>query len=563
MSLDNIFPNLDNLIRVPEDVAQVNAAILDLAVKGMLVPQADSDEPANTLLNSIRQGKLGIEDGEGLSKRSKNRSSQRDSSQLSAPRGWQLVRLGEVVELRNGRAYKQTELLDRGTPVIRIQNLNGGDKWYYSDLELADEKYCSEGDLLYAWSGTFGPYIWHGPRSIYHYHIWRVDLFPDVDKKYMYYLLKSISASVRGDSHGVMLLHMTKAGMEDIQIPLPPLAEQHRIVAKVDELLAQTSALEANLRRAQEEIVVVNQAALHRLETAEDPRSLHAAWHTISGAFDLLYDDPRPLAALRRTILQLAVSGKLVRQNESDEPGGELLRRIHDERTEQIGADDLEPNAGAPVTEFPYDIPNSWALTRLARLADILGGVTKGRNLSPFATVILPYLRVANVQRGYLDLYDVKDIEVRAEEQAKYALQVGDLLLTEGGDADKLGRTAIWRGQIPDCIHQNHIFRARLRSAELLPEWFMLYLNSGYGQSYFLGSAKQTTNLATINMRQLRRCPIPVPPAAEQRRIVAKVDELLGTCDVLERELDRSVAAQKAAVASVLAHISEAPDTAR
>lgn len=183
--------------------------------------------------------------------------------------------------------------------------------------------------------------------------------------------------------------------------------------------------------------------------------------------------------------------------------------------------------------------------------------MTKGRNLSQFATVVLPYLRVANVQRGYLVLDDVKDIEVKTEEQDKYALQVGDLLLTEGGDADKLGRTAIWRGEILNCIHQNHIFRARLTCAELLPDWFMLYLNSGFGQSYFLGSAKQTTNLATINMRQLRSCPIPIPPFKEQRRIVAKVDELLGMCDALERQLDRSAAAQKAAVASVLAHLPQ------
>ncbi|HKO46489.1 MAG TPA: restriction endonuclease subunit S [Polyangiaceae bacterium] len=148
--------------------------------------------------------------------------------------GWQWRALGDCAQLINGRAYAQHELLSLGTPVIRIQNLNGGDRWYYSDLSLPDDKYCSAGDLLFAWSASFGPYVWTGPRSIFHYHIWRVVPGNELDKGFAYHLLDWITAKVRAASHGVAMLHMTKGGMEAWQIPLPPLVEQRRIADVLD-----------------------------------------------------------------------------------------------------------------------------------------------------------------------------------------------------------------------------------------------------------------------------------------------------------------------------------------
>ncbi|RDC68529.1 hypothetical protein DLJ49_19805 [Rhodovulum sp. 12E13] len=106
--------------------------------------------------------------------------------------------------------------------------------------------------------------------------------------------------------------------------------------------------------------------------------------------------------------------------------------------------------------------------------------------------------------------------------------------MTEGGDWDKLGRAAIWRDEIADCIHQNHIFRVRPASRDISPEWVVVYVNSELGRRYFEEASKQTTNLASINMTQLRGCPIPLPPLAEQHRIVAKVDALMALCDRME-----------------------------
>jgi type I restriction enzyme S subunit len=174
---------------------------------------------------------------------------------------------------------------------------------------------------------------------------------------------------------------------------------------------------------------------------------------------------------------------------------------------------------------------------RFEDVAVVAGGVTLGRKLGDRKLVTLPYLRVANVKRGEIDLSVVKTVAIAEDEIDRYALQENDILMTEGGDWDKVGRAAIWLAEIPTCLHQNHVFRARMRSAEFVSSWFELYFNSPVGRAYFESAAKQTTNLASINMRQVRGCPIPLPPLPEQRRIVAKVEELMTLVDALETQL--------------------------
>jgi type I restriction enzyme S subunit len=154
------------------------------------------------------------------------------------PKNWRWVKLSEVATFINGRAYKQGELLEEGTPVLRIQNLHGGDHWYHSNLELPPEKYCDQGDLLYAWSTTFGPYMWNGPKVIFHYHIWKVLPHEDLDKGFAYYLLKSITEALKATSHGSSMLHITKGGMESWNVAIPPLDEQKRIVGILSDRLA-------------------------------------------------------------------------------------------------------------------------------------------------------------------------------------------------------------------------------------------------------------------------------------------------------------------------------------
>jgi type I restriction enzyme S subunit len=168
-------------------------------------------------------------------------------------------------------------------------------------------------------------------------------------------------------------------------------------------------------------------------------------------------------------------------------------------------------------------VPREWEVATLGSVADVGNGVTLGRKLTGSGMVELPYLRVANVQDGYLDMSEIKLVQVLQSEIPRYSLEPGDMLMTEGGDWDKLGRGVVWQGQIHPCLHQNHIFRVRANQSILRPKFLEAVSGSSYGKRYFVRSSKQTTNLATINSTQLKAFPVPCPSIAEQDRIVALI----------------------------------------
>lgn len=166
------------------------------------------------------------------------------------PQGWTETALVDVCELLNGRAYSQPELLSEGKyPVLRVGNLFSRNAWYHSDLELDPDKYIDRGDLIYAWSASFGPRLWQGGKVIYHYHIWKCALKDQaVNKQFLYNLLLWDTSKIKGD-HGVgsTMMHVTKSAMEKRKIPLPPLPEQQRIVRKLDTLSARSTTARTHL----------------------------------------------------------------------------------------------------------------------------------------------------------------------------------------------------------------------------------------------------------------------------------------------------------------------------
>ncbi|MGH2583531.1 MAG: hypothetical protein ACRDJE_01310 [Dehalococcoidia bacterium] len=197
-------------------------------------------------------------------------------------------------------------------------------------------------------------------------------------------------------------------------------------------------------------------------------------------------------------------------------------------------------------------LSTGWAWTSLAEIAELKGGITKGQQRKPGETLRpVPYLRVANVQRGYLDLTDVRTIEATDAEVRGLALRPGDILFNEGGDRDKLGRGWVWRGELDECIHQNHVFRARLYDQSIAPKFVSWYANS-VAQSYFFNEGKQTTNLASINLTKLGALPLPIPPTTAQRRIVAAIETHLTRLDVAVAALQRAGANLKRYRAAVL-----------
>lgn len=178
---------------------------------------------------------------------------------------------------------------------------------------------------------------------------------------------------------------------------------------------------------------------------------------------------------------------------------------------------------------------SSTTVCRLADVADIAAGITLGRKTKDAELVEVPYLRVANVQDGHLNLGDLKKIAASRREIDKLALKDGDLLLTEGGDLDKLGRGACWREQVPLCLHQNHIFRVRFPHDRYDPDYVSFQIGSPYGKAYFLAHAKKTTGIASINQRVLGAFPLISPPVDEQRRVAARLKAELAEVESARR----------------------------
>ena len=165
--------------------------------------------------------------------------------------------------------------------------------------------------------------------------------------------------------------------------------------------------------------------------------------------------------------------------------------------------------------------PAAWSVKRLRKIGYVQTGVAKGRNLGAVDTIRVPYLRVANVQAGFIDVSDVSLIDIGRHELDRYLLQKGDVLMNEGGDFDKLGRGQVWSGEINPCVHQNHVFA--VRPTEVEPEWLALITASEYGQHFFKMRANQSTNLASISSSNLRELPVICPPEDERHDIMREV----------------------------------------
>ena len=518
----------------PDAIARLRCFVLELAVRGKLLQQDTNDEPVPA---ALKRQKISVS----------------SLSPFEIPASWAWVNVGAVAEARLGKMLDKAK--NRGTPRRYLRNINV--RW--SDFNLSDvlempfedselaEFALRIGDVLICEGGEPGrAAVWDGRESDIYFQkaIHRVRFANVVSSDYFVMALRASADDGRLTAYftGTGIKHFTGKGLDSYVFPLPSIAEQHRIVAKVDELMALCDRLEAArvAREATRDRLAA--ASLARLNTPDpDPETFKAhASFAISTALPALTTRPDQIKQLRQAILNLAVRGKLVMQDPNDEQAARMVQRAKASKQAAYNAEGLRVRT--PLTyptrdDLKFDFPLSWELAAFDELFVIVSGVTLGQKIPVNESIDAPYLRVANVQRGYLALDVIKTIPVRKSDLQRYALRAGDVLMTEGGDWDKLGRAAIWQCAVPNCIHQNHVFRVRPPSVEILSEWVTTYVNSLLGRAFFEDASKQTTNLASINMTQLRSCPIPVPPTAEQHRIVTKVNELMQLCDRLESSL--------------------------
>ena len=223
----------------------------------------------------------------------------------------------------------------------------------------------------------------------------------------------------------------------------------------------------------------------------------------------------------------------------------DLLAEQRHALTTHVVTKGLDPAVLLKDSGIPWlgEIPAHWEVTRLKFVASVQTGIALGKSFGNKPVREYPYLRVANVQDGYLDLTEVKSIFVPDEEASLPYLRLGDVLMNEGGDADKLGRGAIWTGQINPCLHQNHVFAVRPR--RLSPDWLNSYTSSEVAKAYFESRAKQSTNLASISASNLSEMPLLIPPKQEQREIVKHITRYASKIDRVCKATRRTIAILK------------------
>ncbi|MBT6341209.1 MAG: hypothetical protein HOJ48_18130 [Desulfobacula sp.] len=339
--------------------------------------------------------------------------------------------------------------------------------------------------------------------------------------KYLLYFLRSIESNIESQGTGTTFKAISGAILKSVPISLAPTYEQKRIVTEI----------EKQFSRLDEAINTFKRMKIN-------------------------------LKQYKASVLKAAVEGKLTEEwrkaNPDIEPVDILLERISLERRKKWEKAELtkmkargkmpkgdkwkkkykEPSK--PDLENLPGIPDSWLWVKLESVTEIKGGITKDSKRKVESPKELPYLRVANVQRGYLDLGKIKHIAVPSKRVPDVLLEKGDILFNEGGDRDKLGRGWIWEGQIDQCTYQNHVFRARLYLDGMNGKWFSWFGNT-FGQQYFMAKGKQTTNLASINKTMLSAFPVPLPPIDEQSQLIKKIDKDFSVIDKIDEEIDNNL----------------------
>ena len=406
-----------------------------------------------------------------------------------------------------GSNLKTEHYTSSGPRVIRLQNIGGGsfrDERAHISLDHFErlQKHMVEaGDVLVAALGEVLPRACLAPSSlgkaIVKADCIRIRPGGAVTGTWLMWALNSagVRDRVADAVKGVGRPRINLGDLRSLGIPVAPRSEQERIVTAIEEAFSKLDAGEAALRATRQR-----------------------------------------LKRLRESVLAAAVTGSLVPQDPTDEPASKLLANL--------GAAPCD-TGGLP------ELPHSWDWARLGALGDVVGGVTKDAKRQDDADFVeVPYLRVANVQRGFLDLGTVATIRVSPAAAQKLALIDGDVLFNEGGDRDKLGRGWVWEGQVPGCIHQNHVFRSRLAGG-MQPKLVSWWGNT-FGKGWFEAHGKQTTNLASLNMKTLKTFPIPVAPTNEQERIVAAVEYRFSFIDACERTVDAGLVRSAAMRRSIL-----------
>ncbi|WP_339812893.1 restriction endonuclease subunit S [uncultured Imperialibacter sp.] len=461
-------------------------------------------------------------------------------SKHDLPTGWVWSLLGDIVLSKKGkkpRVLDATPAKDK-VPYLDIKALEINEINKFADKTSSIE--IDEASIALVWDGSRSGLFFKGKKGALGSTLMKITPFV-VSRDFLYYFLISQIDYVRSNTKGTGIPHVDPSMFWNIPIGLPPLSEQSRIVGKLDELFSELESTVNQLKQSHNQLKAYRQALLN----AAFEGKLTVQWRAFSyikpsqDALEVIAKDYK----IWREEQEKDWARQIVEWGENGKKGKKPLKPRIKAESRNLSIMDFE--------NLP-ELPEEWCWVTLESFTTITGGVAKGKKYHNAQTSKVPYLRVANVQDGYLDLREVKNIQVSSNELKKYKLINGDILYTEGGDKDKLGRGSIWRNEIENCIHQNHVFRARVISKEVNSLFCALYSGSKTAKDYFYRNAKQTTNLASINLSVLSALPFPLPSKAEQEIIVEIIESRFSLIENLEKTIQFALIQSEALKKSIL-----------
>ena len=547
-----LLSNLDILATAPGGVARLRELILTLAVQGKLVPQDPADEPASVLLQKTRAEKDRLI-AEGKIRRDKPLAEMAEEEKpFELPMGWEWVKGRDLFTVVRGVTYQKADAKDAPAegllPILRANNIRGSIN--FDDLVYVPASLISEDQLLR--SGDYVVCLASGSKNLVgkaapfrpevtcSFGAFCGAIRPITDAAYFAVYLASpmYRESVSEASAGIGINNLKGSSLLDLDIALPPLAEQSRIVTRVEELMRLCDALEAKgqLEAAQHAQLV--STLLGTLTASATPEELADHWLRVAQHFDLLAGRPAAIEALEQTLLQLAVRGLLVPQDPTDEPASALLQKIRAEKDRLIASGQIKRDKPLPpITdeEKPFELPVGWEWVRLESLAS---QITDGAHHTPtYLPEGVPFLSVKDLSSGFIDFSDTRFIsDQEHRELAKRCRpEMGDVLLT------KIGTTGI--AVVIDTHRAFSIFVSvaliKLPTVSVDRDFLALVINSPFVRQQSEDGTEGVGNKNLV-LRKIKAFQIPIPPLTEQSRIVTRVTALRRLCaDLRQRLADR------------------------
>lgn len=550
------------IANAPGGVARLREMVLDLAVHGRLVEQCDTDDSVTAWLNHVSTQKADLIAKKQIPKQTVLGELADEEHPFALPKGWVFVRLGQIAnKIGSGSTPKggREVYVDEGIPFLRSQNVwNDGlhldDVAYITAAEherMSGTKVLGQDILLNITGASLGRCALvpsdFGEANVSQ-HVTIIRLTDPEIRHYIHLCILSpyTQSMIWGRQVGMAREGLSKKVLEQFEIPLPPIQEQQRILAKVDELMALCDRLEAQQQARRKLQNALRQSTLQAMASATSPHELQEGWKRLRDSLGDLFTEPGDVAGLREMVRALAIQGRLVAQNPNDKHASDLLCEISANKQKMISSGQLRREMPWPQVskqEAPFQVPEGWVWVRFGEVT-----INRDGERVPVSSVDR-----ANVEK----LYDYYGASGAIDKINDFIFDKTLLLVGEDG-ANLINRST----PIAFLAHgkywvNNHAHVIDATHRELL-DYLKLFLNSISLEPYVTGTAQPKLNQAKLN-----NIPVAMPPLAEQSRIVAKVDELMALCDRLEQQLQQAqTVAQQYAHAALSRLTHDAPEDA-